>query len=111
MRGQVRFSGVTTIAYMPENFAGSYFIANLHRNCAGPHMSIEGVQAVTDIHYDMVAAGIEEVDVDRDLSRMRNVSRNTVQHLDHFARRHAVDRCVVAEVAGVLIFGTGPGGA
>ena len=68
---------------MPETFAGSYFIANLHRNCAGPHMGIESVEAITDIHYDIVAASVEEVDVDRDRSRMRNVFRNTVQHFDH----------------------------
>src|ERR1700722_3659156 len=111
MRVQGRFGGVSAIAYMAENLAGSYFIANLHRNRAGPHMGIKGVQAVSDIHYDIVAAGIEEVDVDRDLSRMRDIFRNTVHHLNHFARRHAVDRCVVAEVTGVLILGTGPSGA
>src|ERR1700738_4178341 len=39
---------------------------------------------------------------------MRDVLRNPVQNFDYFARSHAVDRRVIAEVTGILVFWAGP---
>src|ERR1700682_5265431 len=108
MRMQVRLGGVSAIAQVPKNIARIHFISDLHFERARPHMRVARVKAIANIHYDMVVAGVEEVDVDRDLSGMGDVLRNPVQNFDYFARSHAVDRRVIAEVTGILVFWVGP---
>src|SRR5580704_7247644 len=94
---------------MTQNLAGFDLVAHFHRHRAGLHVRIECVTAPADIHHHVVSVGVEDIEVDSELARMRNVFGNSVQRLNHPAVRDAVDWYALAEVAFVLMLGSRPG--
>ena len=94
---------------MAEHIAYMHPIADLRPHRSRAHVGVEGVAMRGDFDDDVVAARIVEADQDGVLSRMRDVLGHAVAGVHHRAVADAVDRLVVAAIAGVPVLRPFPG--